>query len=55
MSDSSDEADEEIVLQENSEKFELEEGEHVDAIRQKTRNFERKQPRGGQSSLNASQ
>jgi hypothetical protein len=37
MSDSSDEADEEIVLQENSEKFELEEGEHVDAIRQETR------------------
>lgn len=36
MSDSSDEAGEEIVLQENSERFESE-GEHVDAIRQETR------------------
>jgi len=37
MSDSSDEADGEIVFQENSKKFESEEGEHVDAIRQETR------------------
>ena len=37
MSDSSDEADEGIVLQDNSELFKSEEGQHVDAIRQERR------------------